>query len=91
MGEIKVNTCPYFNFRGGNDDLVKSRKNRHSCESRSPELLEFTGFPLPRERRKCDKMDFLRDHRKWDENIEVLGSDLIIDLEKPMWMNSLSF
>jgi len=31
------------------DDLVKSRKSRHSCESRSPELLELTGFPLSRE------------------------------------------
>jgi len=28
------------------DDLVKSQKSRHSCESRSPELLELTGFPL---------------------------------------------
>jgi len=34
-----------FNF----DDLVKSQKSRHSCESRSPELLELTGFPLSRE------------------------------------------
>ena len=31
------------------DDLVKSQKSRHSCESRSPELLELTGFPLSRE------------------------------------------
>jgi hypothetical protein len=31
------------------DDLVKSQKSRHPCESRSPELLELTGFPLSRE------------------------------------------
>jgi hypothetical protein len=31
------------------DDLVKSQEIRHSCESRSPELIELTGFPLPRE------------------------------------------
>ena len=31
------------------DDLVKSQKSRHSCESRSLELLEITGFPLSRE------------------------------------------
>jgi hypothetical protein len=31
------------------DVLVKSQKSRHSCESRSPELLELTGFPLSRE------------------------------------------
>jgi len=29
------------------DDLVKSRESRHSCESRSTELIELTGFPLP--------------------------------------------
>ncbi len=29
------------------DDLVKSHKSRHSCGSRSPELFELTGFPLP--------------------------------------------
>jgi hypothetical protein len=29
------------------DDLIKSRESRHSCESRSPELHELTGFPLP--------------------------------------------
>jgi len=29
------------------DELVKSQKSRHSCESRSPELPELTGFPLP--------------------------------------------
>ena len=28
------------------DGFVKSRKSRHSCEGRSPELLELTGFPL---------------------------------------------
>ena len=31
------------------DDLVKSQESRHSCESRSPELPELTGFPLSRE------------------------------------------
>jgi len=31
------------------DDLVKSLESRHSCESRSPELPELTGFPLSRE------------------------------------------
>jgi len=31
------------------DDLLKSQKRRHSCESRSPELLELTGFPLSRD------------------------------------------
>jgi hypothetical protein len=31
------------------DDLIKSQKSRHSCESKSPELLELTGFPLSRE------------------------------------------
>ena len=31
------------------DDLLKSQKRRHSCEGRSPELLELTGFPLSRE------------------------------------------
>ncbi|MCJ7493589.1 MAG: hypothetical protein MUP68_05035, partial [Deltaproteobacteria bacterium] len=31
------------------DDLVKNQKSRHSCESRSPELVELTGFPLSRE------------------------------------------
>jgi len=29
------------------DDLIISRESRHSCESRSPELHELTGFPLP--------------------------------------------
>jgi hypothetical protein len=37
------------NEKGKIDDLVKSQKSRHSCESRSPELRELTGFPLSRE------------------------------------------
>jgi hypothetical protein len=31
------------------DDFTKSQKSRHSCESRSPALLELTGFPPSRE------------------------------------------
>jgi len=31
------------------DGLVKSLQGRHSRESGSPELVDFTGFPLSRE------------------------------------------
>jgi len=31
------------------DVIVKSLSNCHSCESRSPEVFEFTGFPFSRE------------------------------------------
>jgi len=37
------------------DGFAKSPESRHSCESRSPELFELTGFPLSRERRKWVK------------------------------------
>jgi len=33
---------PFYIFSG----LLKSPENCHSCESRSPELFEFPGFPL---------------------------------------------
>jgi hypothetical protein len=40
----------YFHvFQINFDEIVKTQKSRHSCESRSPELLELTGFPLSRE------------------------------------------
>jgi hypothetical protein len=51
------------------DEFVKSQKSRHSCESRSPELFELTGFPLPRERQKWVIKDFLRDHQFLFDNI----------------------
>jgi len=41
---------PFMLFNIGKlDGLVKSRQGRHSRESGSPELDDFTGFPLSRE------------------------------------------
>jgi len=45
----KMGVIGKFSLHNILDELVKSQKSRHSCESRSPELLELTGFPLSRE------------------------------------------
>jgi len=54
------------------DEIVKSQKRCLSCESRSPELFEITGFPLPdqvedkfRGNDKNGENTFLRDHHFW--------------------------
>jgi hypothetical protein len=49
-------SCLPFRLRKFNfDGFVRSQKSGHSCKSRSPELLELTGFPLSRERQKGTK------------------------------------
>jgi hypothetical protein len=40
------------------DGFVKSQESRHSCENRSPELLELTGFPLSRNEENRTKWTF---------------------------------
>jgi hypothetical protein len=40
--------------------LVKSHPNRHTGESRYPELFEYTGFRVKHGMTKQGKIDFLR-------------------------------
>jgi len=42
------------------DDFVKSPPNRHTGESRYPELFEYTGFRVKHGMTKQGKIDFLR-------------------------------
>jgi hypothetical protein len=82
-----ITPSPLSPARGGNstfyeiinfDDLVKSRESRHSCGSRSPELLELTGLPLSRKFQKWDQKDFLRIHQFWlsDFRLRIFNSEI---------------
>jgi len=45
--------------------LIKTLQGRHSRKRGSPELIDFTGFPLSREWRRRVLSDFLRVYQYW--------------------------
>jgi len=50
---------------GKYDVLVKSTSNRHTGESRYPELVDITGFRVKHGMTKQGKIDFLRGRQIW--------------------------